>query len=343
MTRPGAMGRRELRTLAFRNMREDDGMLPETTSPTARALLVLELLQNAPGITADRLGERLGVSERAARRYVAILREAGIPIESTRGPYGGYRVGRGVRLPPLMFTATEALGLVMAALEGHRQTADSADPVGSAIGKIVRVLPEPVARSVEAMRRVPARGPDADASPATETTATIVEACADRHRLRFAYRLGPDRSPVMEVDPWAVVVRYGRWYLLCWSHTADARRVLRVDKVTAIEVLGATFDPPEELDPVDALEQHLSEGWRHEVEVVVDAPIAELERRVRRNVGKLEPIDEKRTRLVGSTDEPWWYAEHLAELRAPFHVVRPPELRDAVRRLGELLTEAANG
>ncbi|MFZ0139945.1 MAG: HTH domain-containing protein, partial [Aeromicrobium sp.] len=97
-------------------------MLRETTSPTARALLVLELLQNAPGITADRLGERLGVSERAARRYVAILRETGIPIESTRGPYGGYRVGRGVRLPPLMFTATEALGLVMAALEGHRQT-----------------------------------------------------------------------------------------------------------------------------------------------------------------------------------------------------------------------------
>src|SRR5262245_38562320 len=108
-------------------------------SPTARALLALELLQSTPGITAERLGHRLRVSERAARRYVAILREAGVPIESVRGPYGGYRVGRGLRLPPLMFTATEALGLVMAVLEAHGGT-EGTDPVGSAVGKIVRVL-----------------------------------------------------------------------------------------------------------------------------------------------------------------------------------------------------------
>ena len=105
------------------------------TSPTARALLVLEMVQNSPGITADRLGERLGVSERAVRRYVGILRETGVPIESVRGPYGGYRVGRGLRVPPLMFTTSEALGLVMAVLEGHRTAADAADPVGSALGQ----------------------------------------------------------------------------------------------------------------------------------------------------------------------------------------------------------------
>ena len=68
-------------------------------SPTARALLALELIGGSPGITADQLALRLGVSERAARRYVGILREADIPIDSVRGPYGGYRVGRGLRLP----------------------------------------------------------------------------------------------------------------------------------------------------------------------------------------------------------------------------------------------------
>ncbi|GIH65119.1 helix-turn-helix transcriptional regulator [Microbispora siamensis] len=64
-------------------------------SPTARALLLLEMVQSSPGITAQRLAVRLGVSERAARRYVGILREAGIPIESERGPYGGYRMAGG--------------------------------------------------------------------------------------------------------------------------------------------------------------------------------------------------------------------------------------------------------
>ena len=92
-------------------------------SPTARALLALEAIQNTPGITAQRLGDRLGVTERAARRYVAILREADLPIESVSGPYGGYQVGRGLRLPPLTFTAAEAMGLVMAVLEGHRNAA----------------------------------------------------------------------------------------------------------------------------------------------------------------------------------------------------------------------------
>lgn len=94
-------------------------------SPTARALLALELEQGTPGITADRLAGKLGVSDRAARRYVGILREAGIPIESTRGPYGGYRVGRGLRLPPLMFSTGEALGLVMAVLDGHHNASDA--------------------------------------------------------------------------------------------------------------------------------------------------------------------------------------------------------------------------
>jgi len=73
-------------------------------SPTARALRTLEILQTRPGTTADELAERLGVTERAARRYVGILREAGIPVESVRGPHGGYRLGRGMKLPPIVFT-----------------------------------------------------------------------------------------------------------------------------------------------------------------------------------------------------------------------------------------------
>ena len=141
-------------------------------SPTARALLTLELIQGSPGITADRLAERLGVSERAARRYVGILREAEIPIDSVRGPYGGYRVGRGLRIPPLMFSATEAIGLVMAVLDGHHDAVDPADPVGGALGKIVRALPEAVAAQAEVVRRTTAPAPDRGAARPDAGTTT---------------------------------------------------------------------------------------------------------------------------------------------------------------------------
>jgi predicted DNA-binding transcriptional regulator YafY len=310
-------------------------------SPTARALLALELVQGIPGITADRLAGKLGVSERAARRYVGILREVGIPIESARGPYGGYRVGRGLRLPPLMFSATEALGLVMAVLDGHHHASDAADPVGSALGKIVRALPEPVAAQAEAVRRSTAPAPDrAAARPDPGTTTALVQACSDHRRVRIGYRTEAGSEWLTEIDPWAVVVRHGRWYLLCRSHTADARRAYRIDRVRGVEVLEDTFSPPAGLDPVATLEEHLAVGWEYDVEAVIDAPVETVARYLPRALGRLEPLDAGTTRLVGSTSNPVWYAQQLAAIPAPYRIVRCPELQEAARILGRRLLAA---
>ncbi len=433
------------------------------TSPTARALLALELVQGSPGISADRLADKLGVSERAARRYVAILREAGIPMESVRGPYGGYRVGRGLRLPPLVFSSAEALGLVMAVLDGHHDAGDPTDPVGSALGKIVRALPEPVAAQAEVVRRTTAPAPDrAAARPDPATTAALVQACSDHQAVRLDYRSEAGSEWLLEVDPWAVVVRHGRWYLLCRSHRADARRAYRIDRVRSVvvldhvftppadldpvgsalgkivralpepvaaqaeavrrttapapdrsaarprpettaalvqacsdhrrvrldyrseagsewlvdvdpwavvvrhgrwyllcrslrsdalrdyridrvrdvELLVETFVPPADLDPVALLEQHLAVGWEFDVEVVIDAPADVVARRLPRALGRLEPVDAGACRLLGSTSNPGWYAEQLAAIPAPYRIVECAELRDAARLVGRRLLAA---
>lgn len=317
-------------------------MTVSDVSPTARALLALEVLHGSPGITADRLAEKLGVTARAARRYVAILREAGIPIESTRGPYGGYQVGRGLRLPPLTFTAAEAVGLVMAVLDGHHDTNDLKDPVALALGKIVRALPESMAAQVEAIRRTTAPAPDrAAARPDPDTTTDLVQACFSHRRVRIGYRSEAGSSWEAEVDPWAVVVRHGRWYLLCWSHASHGRRAYRVDRIRALTVCSDTFVPPADLDPVAMLEAHLSVGWEYDVDVVIEATLDTCGRCLSRTLGRLEAIDDHTTRLVGSTSNPIWYAEQLAAIPAPFHVVGGPELRHTTRALGERLRAAA--
>jgi predicted DNA-binding transcriptional regulator YafY len=313
-------------------------------SPTARALLALELLQGSPGINADRLADKLGVSERAARRYVGILREAGIPIESTRGPHGGYRVGRGLRLPPLMFSSTEALGLVMAVLDGHHAASDATTIVGGALGKIIRALPEPVAAQAEAVRRTTAPAPDrAAARPDPATVTALVRACSENRRARLGYRSEAGSEWVTEVEPWAVVVRHGRWYLLCRVAATDARRAYRIDRVRGVELLEDTFSPPAELDPIAVLEQHLAVGWEYEVEVVVDAPFAEVAPCVPWALGRLESPDAGTTRLVGSTSNPWWYAEKLTAIPSPYRIVRGPELQQAARAIGQRLIAAAEG
>ncbi|WP_328996349.1 WYL domain-containing protein [Kribbella sp. NBC_01245] len=313
----------------------------DEASPTAKALLALELIQDNPGISGDRLGLRLGVSDRAARRYVGTLRDAGIPIESTPGRYGGYRVGRGFRLPPLMFSTAEALGLMMAALEGQHSASDTNDPAGRAIGKILRVLPTSVAAPAEAIRKLIPAPPDTGTNPDPEITAVLVQSCVDHHRVRLGYQLGDRETRTMYVDPWAVAVRHGRWYLLGWSHTKDARRVLRVDRVVAVDPQPETFVPPDDLDPIRTIEEHLAEGWKYPVEIVIDAPIATVGQWIARNLGRLEAIDEHHTRLIGSTEEPEWYARRITSIDAPFHIIGPEELAKAVRTLGERLTQSS--
>jgi predicted DNA-binding transcriptional regulator YafY len=322
--------------------RLSERIVDSDTSPTARALLTLELIQGSPGITADRLAAKLGVSERAARRYVAILREADVPIESVRGPYGGYHVGRGVRLPPLMFTATEALGLVMAVLDGHHDASDPTSPAGSALGKIMRALPEPVAAQAEVVRQTTAPAPDRTAvRPDPATTIALVEACSSHRRTRLGYRSEAGSEWVTEVEPWAVVVRHGRWYLLCQTRGAGARRAYRIDRVQHVDVLDETFGPPLELDPVAALEEQLAVGWEFEAEVIIDAPAEVVARCLPRALGRLEPIDAGTSRLTGSTSNPAWYAEQLAAIPTAYRIVSGPQVREAARVIGQRLLAAA--
>ena len=311
-------------------------------SPTARALRALDILQGRPGITAAELANRLGVTERAARRYVAILREADIPVESTRGPYGGYRLGRGLRLPPLVFTATEALGLVMAALDSQHAVADPDDPVGSALGKILRVLPTNVARQAVALREtaraVPERTP---AKPDPSITSDLVAAVDAQRPVRLGYRTAAGNQRTFEVDPWSVVVRYGRWYLLCFSHHADALRTFRVDRIAEVTLLGGTFDVPADLDPARELEANLGKGWEYDTHVVFDAPFSEVRHWIRPTLGDLRELPDGRCELVGSTSNAQAYAgEWLAGVPFPFTVVGGDELRAAVAELGARFTGA---
>ncbi len=305
------------------------------TSPTARALLALELVQGQPGITAERIAERLGVTARAARRYIAILREAGIPIASVSGPAGGYRPGRGLRLPPLLFSADEALGLVMAVLDGHHNAADSGDAVGSALGKFLRALPESVAAQAETVRRSAAPVPDrAAARPEPRTAAALVQASADRRRVRLGYRSEAGTDLDLEVEPWAVVIRHSRWYLLCRSLRADAVRAYRVDRVHQVTVLDATFDPPGDLDPASALEEHLAAGWRHAGQRGHRRAAGDVAGWIPRAFGRLEPAGPDRTRLLGTTSNPEWYAEQLARVPVAYRVEGDETIRAAVRTCG---------
>lgn len=280
---------------------------------------------------AGQLAERLGVTERAARRYVGILREAGIPVESVRGPHGGYRLRRGTRLPPVVFTQAEALGLVMAVLDGRPDAVDGGDPAGSALGKVIQALPEGVGRQAAALREHASAAPDRySIRPDPARTSALVAAVAARRRVLITYRSQAGNEWDAEVDPWAVVVRYGRWYLLCHSHRANAVRTYRLDRLRAVRQTVHGFEPPEDLDPVAALEENLGVGWEFPARVAFDAPFAEVAPWIRPPMGRLETSGSGCV-LIGSTSNPAMYAqEWLSIVPFGFRVEGGQELRDAV-------------
>lgn len=320
---------------------------PSELSPTARALRTLEVLQNKPGVTAGELARRLGVSERATRRHIAILREAGIPVVSARGPHGGYTLGRGAALAPVVFTETEALSLVMAVIDSHPSAASAtgpdgeADAVGSALDKVVRALPRAASRQAAALREHASAAPDRYPSrPDPATTSALVAASASRRQVRITYASESGKTWEDVTDPWAVVVRHTRWYLLCRSHRADAVRTYRIDRIRAVVDLDETFAPPTDLDPVSSLEEHLGIGWEYETRVVFEVPLEEAQRWVHPAMGRLERHTDGCV-LVGSTSNPTMYVrEWLARIPLPLRVEGGAEVVATMRTVAEQLKGA---
>ncbi len=152
------------------------------------------------------------------------------------------------------------------------------------------------------------------------------------------------RDRDMEVDPWAVVLRHSRWYLLCWSHTVDARRVLRIDRIVTASQALETFTPPTGLDALAVLEEHLSQGWALRGR--------RADRRDRGRGGPLaaaqprRPVARRRRPPAPGCGRPppnpGWYVGRLAVLPYAFHVNGSAELRQAAADLGRRLLAAAS-
>ena len=309
--------------------------------PTARLLELLELLQAQTLTTGREISDRLQVDPRTARRYVAALQALGIPVEGQRGVGGGYRIRPGYRLPPLMLSDDEAvvvaLGVVTA---GRLGLAGSTEVADAALAKIHRVLPDELRRRVEALEMTLAFTTSArqGAPVAGETVLRLADAIRRRRRLRISYRSFSGEASRRELSPFGLVVHSGRWYLAAYDHGREDLRTFRVDRMrrTAIRTDPAR-DPPQGFDAVAHVSTSLARvQWPHEVEVLLDLPLAEAVRRVPGTLAELSEAEEG-TLLRMRVSSLEWMATVLAGLGCGFSVRTPDELRETVRVLGERL------
>jgi predicted DNA-binding transcriptional regulator YafY len=303
---------------------------------SARLLRLLSLFQGRRYWSGPDLAHRLDVTSRTLRRDVDKLRTLGYPIHSTSGAEGGYQLGAGSHMPPLLLDDEEAVAVALGLRSAAAGAIEGVEEASMrALSKIEQILPPRLARRVAALQTVvvmPARkGSSVDA----RTLSTIAGACRDHEVLRFRYRDHAGTASARSVEPHRLVNTGRRWYLVAWDSDRNDWRTFRVDRIQPRVTTGPRFVPRE--PPAQDLAAYVARGvWyappcRARIKLLVAAAV--VAERLPPGVGLIEPIDEHSCffDMGASTFES--LAMHLVLLGVDFELAEPPELVNEVRRL----------
>jgi predicted DNA-binding transcriptional regulator YafY len=217
-----------------------------------RLITLIMLLQRQPNQTAAQLAQALDVSVRTVQRYMTMLDEMGIPIYAERGPYGGYALVRGYKMPPLVFTPQEAvavyLGTTFLEQVWGRLYQEAAR---GALAKLDNVLPDEQRREVAwARQTLLAIGMhQADPNRSAPHLEKLWEAVHERRRIRMLYRGRNQPEPLQrDFDPYVLIHGWGRQYCLGYCHLRQAIRSFRVDRMLKLDLLEQSFEIPADFD-----------------------------------------------------------------------------------------------
>ncbi|MFE9693049.1 helix-turn-helix transcriptional regulator [Micromonospora sp. NPDC005806] len=313
---------------------------------SARLLRLLSLLQTPREWTGTELAERLSVSTRTVRNDVERLRALGYPVHGTRGAVGGYRLGAGAALPPLLLDDEEAVAVAVGLRTAAAGSVTGIEETSlRALAKLEQVLPHRLRRRVAALHTHTVRVPHDEPGPtvAAATLSTISAACRDRERLHFDYVRHDGTTDRRDVEPYRLVNWGRRWYLVAFDPRRDDWRTFRVDRISPRTPTGPRFAPRElPEDVVDQVRRGVSSAaWRHRARVLVHAPAEVVAERINPAVGTVEPVDADRCVLHTGADRLETVAVWLGLLDADFTVQDPPELAALLRTLGERYRRAA--
>jgi predicted DNA-binding transcriptional regulator YafY len=301
-----------------------------------RLLSLIMLLQSRPSWKAAELAEELNVSERTVHRYMGMLEEMGIPIYSERGPYGGFSLVRGYKLPPLIFTAEEATVLYMGAnlvKEVWGQTYD--DAVTAVTAKLDNVLPDDLREEVARVRRsLVVSGLTArDYRPWEPTLHTLRQCIGEQNCVRLLYRgMARQEKTDRVIEPYALAFQWGLWYLVGFCRLRQDMRTFRVDRIRDITPMEVRFAVPRDFSVREYLARTMHFEPNYKVAVQLNANIAQqVQERHGHWMEISDAVDGTITARFGVAKLDWatgWVLGYGAAAR----VVEPPELIARVQK-----------
>ncbi|UGT61119.1 helix-turn-helix transcriptional regulator [Nocardia asteroides] len=312
----------------------------EARGTTERVLTLLGLLQQRRVWTGDELADRLGVTPRTVRRDVERLRVIGYPVRAEHGIGGGYQLGPGQELPPLLFDDEEAIATAVALLAGTG-AASTGDAALRALTKLDRVLPTRLRHEVRALSGAVESFGGGRNPVDPELLMTLARACRDEVEAGFEY---PSKDGVgrRRVEPYRLVASDRRWYLLAYDLDRADWRTFRVDRMAEVAARTWRFRPRPDAPDAAAFVQEgvASRVYRRQARFLVRAPAATVRTQVSANAAMVVEVDATTCEIHSGADNLDVVLMYVATLGHAFRVLEPPDLATRAEELAARLNAA---
>jgi predicted DNA-binding transcriptional regulator YafY len=303
---------------------------------TERVLRLLGLLQQRPVWTGPELAERLGVTTRSIRRDVERLRSLGYPVNAAHGVGGGYQLGRGRGLPPLLLDDTEAVAVAVSLRMAAGGTVSGASEAAlRTLAKLDQVMPPKLRGEVRAIHEATQTLEYGQVMVDGDALLVLARAVRDTVRVRFGYESRAGTPTSRSVEPVGLVATGRRWYLMAYDVDRDDWRTFRMDRMSSVEATTWRFTARDHDDPAAYVQRSVaSAAYRFQARIVVHAPLAEVQERTSARSVVLSAIDDRTTLLEAGAETLYGLAFHLSFLGWEFEVEEPAELRTALAEMG---------
>lgn len=317
------------------------------SNTATRLITLIMLLQRRPNQKAVELAEALGVSVRTLHRYMLMLDEMGIPIYSERGPHGGFSLVRGYKMAPLVFTPEEAVAVYLGTSLVGEMWGRLYEAAGrGALAKLDNLLPDEQRHEVAwARRSLVATGMQ---RAALVELAPIMEklrrAIRERRRVQLTYRGRSQPEAIQrKLDPYALVYRWGWWYVIGYCHLREAVRSFRVDRIAELLLLDELFDAAAGFD----IQAYLATDMRFQPTVRLRLRFAPQFAQVALDDrAQWETVEEQPDGavVVGlAVPDREWAASTVLAYGPIVEVLEPPDLRQMVRERAEAIAKLYGG
>jgi len=301
------------------------------SNTATRLITLIFLLQNKPNQKASELAEELGVSLRTVHRYFEMLDEMGIPVYSERGPYGGFSLVRGYKMPPLVFTLEEAVAVVLGTGLVQELWGDLyREAARGALAKLENLLPEEQVREVAwARQSLVATGMNrANLKALTPTLEKLRRATREHRSVEITYQSNQVPHPTQRgLDPYALVHRWGWWYVVGFCHLRKEIRTFRVDRIFEIALLDKTFAPPSDFNLQEYLKQEMANQPKIMARLRFEAAYTELIAGNQSYWETVEPQPDGSVEVTFAAPALEWAASTTLAYGPAVVVLDPPALR----------------